>query len=193
MLFNSQLFLLGFLPLAVAFFRLVPDREPVRLWYLVGISLVFYGYWDVSFVPLLVFSVLLNWSLVKTYERTRLRAFLAITLDLGILNYCKYATFLVANFNAPAGTYFTVDRVQLPLGISFFTFHNVMYIVHLLNRRAPIYRLRDYALYIMLFPQIVAGPLVRHWELIPQIPRDPREGPVARRIEVMIAARNYIQ
>ncbi len=184
MLFNSHLFLLVFLPLAVAFYRLIPNRDAFRVWYLVAVSLVFYGYWDVSFVPLLVVSVLGNWGLSKLYQVNgrRLVPAIGIALNLGSLAYFKYAAFLVANLNLAFHTSFAVDKVLLPLGISFFTFHNIMYLADLYRGKAPIYRLRDYALYIVFFPQIVAGPLVRHWELIPQIPRDPWGKDTAERI-----------
>jgi len=184
MLFNSHLFLLVFLPLAVAFYRLIPNRAAFRIWYLVAVSLVFYGYWDVSFVPLLVISVLGNWGLSKLYQANgrRLVPATGVALNLASLAYFKYAAFLVANLNLALHTSFAVDKVLLPLGISFFTFHNIMYLADLYRGNAPIYRLRDYALYIVFFPQIVAGPLVRHWELIPQISKDPWGKDTAERI-----------
>jgi alginate O-acetyltransferase complex protein AlgI len=184
MLFNSHLFLLAFLPLSVALYRLIPNRDAVRVWYLVAVSLVFYGYWDVSFVPLLVVSVLGNWGLSKLYQASgrRLVPATGIALNLASLAYFKYAAFLVANLNLALNTSFAVDKVLLPLGISFFTFHNIMYLADLYRGKAPIYRLRDYALYIVFFPQIVAGPLVRHWELIPQIPKDPWGPDTAERL-----------
>jgi len=183
MFFNSHVFLLGFLPPALIFYWLIPRREEVRIWYLIAISLIFYGYWDVSFVPLLIGSVLVNWFAARLYAASGWRAIpiAAIALDLLPLGYFKYGSFFVANANAALGTDFVASRLVLPLGISFFTFHNIMYIADLLRGTAPQYRFRDYALYIVLFPQILAGPLVRHRELIPQIPADPWSGDAAER------------
>jgi len=183
MLFNSYLFLLGFLPLSLAGYRLIGRAEPARCWYLIAISLAFYGYWDWRFVPLLVGSVLVNWAAAWLAARWQSRAILIATIALNLvaLAHYKYAGFFLGNFNAALGARFAVDRTLLPLGISFFTFNNIMYLADRLRKKAPIYRFRDYALYIVLFPQIVAGPLVRHWELIPQIRQSPwRDGTTER-------------
>src|SRR3712207_2076325 len=93
--FNSPVFLLGFLPLAWAGFRLVGTAAAARTWYLVAVSLVFYGWWDWRFVPLLVGSVLANWLAARLYRRRRRPAVLtaAIALNLLCLGFYKYLGF----------------------------------------------------------------------------------------------------
>jgi alginate O-acetyltransferase complex protein AlgI len=173
MLFNSLPFILGFLPLTLAGYWLLANHPAPRLWWLLAASLAFYGYWDWRFEPLLVGSILGNWLAITTFQKYRRRGVLvaAIAANLLCLAVFKYLGF----FAEIAGVQAT--RLALPLGISFFTFHHIIYLADLGAARAPRYRFRDYALYIALFPQILAGPLVRHGEIIHQLPLPPlREG-----------------
>jgi alginate O-acetyltransferase complex protein AlgI len=170
MLFNSFAFILGFLPPTLAGYWLLADHPAARLWWLLAASLLFYGYWDWRFVPLLIGSILVNWLAIALFQRYRRRGILvaAIAANLLCLGVLKYLGF----FAEIAGL--DVARLALPLGISFFTFHHIIYLADLGAGTAPRYRFRDYALYIALFPQILAGPLVRHGEIIHQLPRHPR-------------------
>ena len=175
MLFNSFPFILGFLPLALAGYWLLAERE-ARLRWLIGASLVFYGYWDWRFAPLLMGSILVNWAAIAAFYATDRRAILiaAIAANLLSLAAFKYLGFFAGIVEDATGWRLGVMRLALPLGISFFTFHHIIYLTDLGWRGAPRYRFRDYALYIALFPQILAGPLVRHGEIIPQLPLAPR-------------------
>ena len=180
MLFNSLPFIFGFLPPTLAGYWLLSlRRDASRLWFLLAASIIFYGYWDWRFVPLLIGSIAVNWLAAELYFKLRHRAILvaAIAADLACLAFFKYRGFFAGIVTDATGWQVGVMQIVLPLGISFFTFHHIIYIADLLRSRAPRYRLRDYALYIALFPQILAGPLVRHSELVHQFPLLPfREG-----------------
>jgi alginate O-acetyltransferase complex protein AlgI len=179
MLFSTLEFIFGFLPLVLAGYWLLARHETARLWFLLAASLVFYSYWDWRFTPLLVGSIIVNWTAAQAFFVWRKRAILvaAIAADLICLGIFKYLGFFESMIVDGTGWNPSIARLALPLGISFFTFHHIIYLVDLLRGTAPRYRFRDYALYIALFPQILAGPLVRHHEIIPQLPLSPsREG-----------------
>jgi alginate O-acetyltransferase complex protein AlgI len=173
MLFNSYAFLLVFLPAAILVYRLVDPYPVLRMPTLILLSLIFYSYWDVRFLPLLIGSILFNWLAARLYVTTR-RGFVitaAIVANLALLGLFKYANFfsdtVTSVFGIPIGPF----RLVLPLGISFFTFHHIMYLVDLRRGKAPSYPLERYALYIAFFPQAIAGPLARWSEVMHQFGR----------------------
>jgi D-alanyl-lipoteichoic acid acyltransferase DltB (MBOAT superfamily) len=183
MLFQSQVFLLLFLPLVLAgYFVAARFRNRVgdgaRKWLLLLASLWFYGYWDPRLLPLLVFSILGNWLLARLYpSHGRFLLTLGILLNLLLLGIFKYADFFANTVAYVLGTTHDDWNIILPLAISFFTFQQISYLVDLRRKRAPEYSLLDYALYISFFPQLIAGPIVRHHEIIGQFALDPfREG-----------------
>ena len=169
MLFNSYAFLLVFLPCALAVYRLADPYPRARMPVLIALSFVFYGYWDVRFLPLLVLSILINWLAARAYIATKRGVIISVTiaLNLALLRFLKYRKFFaetVAAFGYPIGPF----AVVLPLGISFFTFHHIMYLVDLKRGKAPAYPLERYALYIAFFPQAIAGPLARWSQVMDQ-------------------------
>ncbi len=174
MLFHSQLFLLIFLPLTFIAYRLAARLEdrlgprPRQIVLLVA-SLCFYGYWDVRLLPLLVVSVLVNWSVVALTVRHRQWLVpAAVVANLAVLGWFKYANFFADALSALGGMDHQPWSIALPLGISFFTFQQISYLVDVRRGQAPAYTLLDYALYVSFFPQLIAGPIVRHDQLIPQ-------------------------
>ncbi len=175
MLFNSLEFCLVFLPAALAGYWLARRSENTRIWFLIVASCAFYSYWDWRTTPLLIASTLLNWWASEAFRVRGNRAILvaAIAANLACLAAFKYLGFFADTFASATGLAMTVPKLALPLGISFFTFHHIIYLADLLAERAPRYTLRDYALYIVLFPQILAGPLVRHSEIVHQFRADP--------------------
>lgn len=137
---------------------------------LIALSLVFYGYWDPRFLALLIPSILVNWLATQVYGRTR-RGFpltLAIIANLAVLGAFKYSAFFAQNLEAITGFRPYYWHFALPLGISFFTFHHIMYLVDLKRGRAPFYPLDRYALYICFFPQAMSGPIARWNEVMHQ-------------------------
>jgi len=183
-LFNSHAFLLLFLPLALAGYYGRHWSDAGRGWYLIAISLVFYGVWDPRFVPLLVASTAANWLAAWLFHRRGWRMALtgAIVGNLIVLAIFKYLGFFTGIANGALGTAWPVIALALPLGISFFTFHHIIYMADAARGAGPLYSFRDYALYITLFPQILAGPLVRHSEIVHQFRLDPRRTGMEERI-----------
>ena len=170
MLFNSYEFLLVFLPAALLVSALVDGVPVLRTWTLIALSLIFYSYWDVRFLPLMVGSILLNWWAANLYFATRRHAIItgAIVANLGVLGLFKYANFFADNIAALTGLQAEHFALVLPLGISFFTFHHIMYLVDIGRKRAPLYSLDRYALYICFFTQAIAGPIARWSEVMDQ-------------------------
>jgi len=170
MLFNSYVFLLGFLPAAFLIYWFADKSDTWRTRVLIVLSLIFYGYWDVRFVPLLIGSILVNWYGAKLYAASKSSALITcmIVLDLAVLGVFKYFNFFAANLHAVFGVPLVRAHWALPLGISFFTFHHIMYLVDLRRGRASTYPLDKYALYICFFPQAIAGPIARWSEVMEQ-------------------------
>ena len=182
MLFNSFAFLLVFLPAALVLHALVERFAPQwRLLLLVVLSFAFYGYWDWRFLPLLAASILLNWALEEFYWRSTRRELipLAIAANLLVLGFFKYCNFFAELAAALPGLPAARFDIVLPLGISFFTFHHIMYLADLRAGIAPRLGLVRYALYIAFFPQILAGPLVRWSEIVHQFDERPYARPDA--------------
>ncbi|MCJ2115812.1 MBOAT family protein [Methylobacterium sp. J-001] len=182
MLFNSFVFLLAFLPAALILHALVARAAPAwRLPLLVVLSFVFYGRWDVRFVPLLAGSILANWCVARLYRRQPGRWLIpgAIAANLALLGLFKYFDFFADLANLIPGLEAPRLGLALPLGISFFTFHHIMYLADLRAGRAPAFGLTKYALYIAFFPQVLAGPLVRWSEIMHQFDEQPYARPDA--------------
>ena len=175
MLFNTQAFVLAFLPPVLTLYyaaRTRPQRQAV----LVAASLLFYGLWDWRFVPALAALTLANWAVARlwgTWRRDPILV-LGILMNLFVLGVCKYANFLGANLAAALAQPFTPFDIILPLGVSFFTFQKISYLVDLRRGDRHVYGLLEFAAFVTFFPQLIAGPLVRHNEMIPQFARDPQ-------------------
>jgi D-alanyl-lipoteichoic acid acyltransferase DltB (MBOAT superfamily) len=178
-LFNSHVFILVFLPLTLAVFLVIGGAgggRPARLW-LLGMSLVFYGWWSPSFLVLLLASIGANHAFGRAIAaarvaRPRLAQWLmvaGIAGNLALLAWYKYAAFVTGNVAALTGLDFTLQAVALPLAISFYTFQQIAFLSDARRGDAPAYGLVDYALFVTFFPQLIAGPIVHHDELVPQL------------------------
>jgi D-alanyl-lipoteichoic acid acyltransferase DltB (MBOAT superfamily) len=181
MLFNSHIFILAFLPLTLASFFLLGRLRasgPARLW-LLAASLVFYGWWSWAYLALLLATMVLNWRATEVIRdarerdpaRSRAVTILSIGVNLGLLGYFKYATFIAGNIGALTGLDLALEAVILPLAISFHTFQQIAYLVDVRRGLARRYALHDYLLFVTFFPQLIAGPIVHHHELLPQFER----------------------
>jgi len=182
MLFSSHIFLFLFLPLTLGTFCLLaryfgpkPAKASLTL-----ASLIFYGWWNPIYTLLIVASMLANFTLgrligsaVKAGRSGRGWITFAVTANLLLLAYYKYANFFVANANALLGTNWDLAQIILPLGISFFTFTQIAYLVDVRRGVVCEYDLGDFLLFITFFPHLIAGPIIHHREMMPQF-RDPR-------------------
>ena len=179
MLFNSSIFIFVFLPLVVVVYRslIVHGLTAAARFWLVIASLYFYAYWKLSYLPLLLASIFVNYVLGLLIIRARengsrgsSRAILAAGLffNLGLLGYFKYAAFIVEVANTAAGTGFQFDALVLPLAISFFTFQQIAYLVDCYKGVAHEYNFLNYCVFVSFFPQLIAGPIVHHSEMMPQ-------------------------
>ena len=170
MLFSSQLFIVVFLPLSLAAFYTFSGRHILKLFALLSASTVFYAWWDPRFLPLLLGSISLNWLLVRLHFRVGANWCLTagVIVNLALLGLFKYANFFAESVLSLVGVAHDPWSIVLPLGISFFTFQQISYLVDVRRGEAGQYSLLEYACYVSFFPQLIAGPIVRHGELIPQ-------------------------
>lgn len=175
MLFNSLLFITLFLPLTLfGWYGLQRLENPTYAKvFLVGMSLWFYGYFNYYYLAILVSSVVVNFGCSKLFsfchkegsEKLVLTA--GLLFNLALLFYFKYFNFFVENCNFFFHTSWHVKTIVLPLGISFFTFQQISFLVDRYRKTAPDYAFLDYACFVTFFPQLVAGPIVLHNEIIP--------------------------
>jgi alginate O-acetyltransferase complex protein AlgI len=186
MLFQSQGFILLFLPVAVAAYYAAAQSAVARQTVLIIASLVFYGWWDVRFLPLLIGQITGSWLLSLWHERSgRIWPLYAgVVLNLASLATFKYLDFLIGMVQSVIGIDLPRAHLLLPIGISFFSFQLISYLVDRMRNDAPLYPLRQFALFVLLFPHLIAGPIVRHNELVPQFAEDPRRDGMWARISL---------
>lgn len=181
MLFNSYIFILLFLPLClIGYFGLNHFRRcAMALAFLLGMSLWFYGYFHPGYLLIIVSSIVLNFSMTRIMGRLEGAArrgmlVLALLVNFGILFYYKYYDFFVSNINSVFAAHIPLKHIVLPLGISFFTFQQVSYVIDAYRGQTGNYSFLQYAAYVAYFPQLIAGPIVTHDELIPQFLQEER-------------------
>lgn len=172
MLFTTIEFLCLFLPVTVAGFALA-DRfvspKAARLW-LVAASFFFYAYWDISLLPLLLASIVVNFLCGHALFRQRSKPLLiaGIVFNVGLLGYFKYAGFFIENIEHLLNVKIAALQIVLPLAISFFTFQQVAYLADVYQGKAVEPDFLNYCLFVSFFPQLVSGPIVHHSEMMPQ-------------------------
>ena len=192
MLFNSLVFLLAFLPAAFAGYLAVLRLAPsIGTAYLVLLSFVFYASFDLRFVPLLAASIVLNWLVAGAFARSGRVPLIsaAVVANLLLLGLFKYLDFFAGALMFLPGVAAPHFGLAFPLGISFFTFQHIMYLSDLRAGRTGHAGLLDYALYIAFFPRVIAGPLVRPAELLPQLatrPALPSAETIARALALLV-------
>ncbi len=176
MLFHSIEFILLFLPLNLLSYFFT-SKTFFSQWIIccVATSLFFYAWWNPKYLGLLVFSILLNYCigffLSKDSNKPIIKKnilILGIAINLALIAYFKYTNFFIDNLNAIINTNFSHHQIILPLGISFFTFQQIAYIIDSYRGETKEYSLLHYSLFVSFFPQLIAGPIVHHKEIIPQ-------------------------
>ena len=176
MLFNSYIFVLLFLTLClIGYFGLNRfGKGRLAMAFLLCMSLWFYAYNNVYYLAVIVFSIFFNYFCYKLIKKTGRKAVMivGVVTNLAILMYFKYMDFFISNFNGLFKSDFNLLHVALPLGISFYTFQQISFIVDTYKGEVEDVRFLDYACFVAYFPQLIAGPIVSHDEILPQF-RDP--------------------
>ena len=181
MVFSSYVFILLFLPAVLCGYYILSHykKSLFQRLFLIAASLFFYAYFNVSYLGLIIASIAVNYTAAQWIQKTRgkiskLLLTLGVLFNVGLLGYFKYYDFFVENINAVFGTDFALKHILLPLGISFFTFQQLSFLVSVYRREEKVERLRDYSLFVTFFPQLVAGPIVLYSEMIPQFKDETR-------------------
>jgi alginate O-acetyltransferase complex protein AlgI len=180
MLFNSPIFLFVFLPATVGLYLLLRQFAGPRavLGLLLAASLLFYAWWNPLYLPLLGGIAVFNFIVARWITaqrrvgragRVRLLLVTGIVVDLMVLGYYKYTDFLIDTANTVLQTDFMLQHILLPLGISFFTFQKIAYLVDSSRGEVAEHDFLEYCFFVMFFPQLLAGPITHHSEIFPQI------------------------
>ena len=182
MIFNSYVFIFGFLPVVVFIFYSLGrySHHLATLWLTVA-SLFFYGWWDARFVGLLLGSIFFNYGMGYlighcinySNHRAKLLLVISIVVNLCLLGYFKYANFFMDNLNFLttnflSGSVINITKIFLPLGISFFTFTQLAFLVDTYQGKVKEYNFVHYTLFVTYFPHLIAGPVLHHKEMMPQ-------------------------
>ena len=178
MLFNSYEFIFFFLPITFFLYFYFLNRRLVvaAKGFLVFASLFFYSWWNISYLPIILSSMLFNYVVgnslnsnltkVKIHKKTLLT--IGIVANVSLLAYFKYSDFLIENVNTAFDSDISLLGLALPLAISFFTFQQIAYLVDSYRGETKEYDFLNYALFVTFFPQLIAGPIVHHSEMMPQ-------------------------
>lgn len=176
MLFSSNIFLFVFLPVALLGYYILRPSVPLKNAFLLAMSLLFYAWGEPVYVFLMLLSIAVNFlaglavDKAKNGKRKKLWLLASVVFNLGVLFWFKYLNFTVENINALLGTSISVSAPALPIGISFFTFQAMSYVVDVYRGTTEVQKNPLYlALYISFFPQLIAGPIVRYSTIAHQI------------------------
>ena len=171
MLFSGIPFLFYFLPCVLLVYFIVPQKG--RNAVLLAASLFFYGWGEPKFLLFMVFSIVQGYVFARRIGRGRRKKLfltLSLVLSFALLGYCKYADFFIENFNAVTGLSLPLLKIALPIGISFYTFQIASYEIDVYRGDvAAQHNFIDFAAYVAMFPQLIAGPIVRYRDIAPQL------------------------
>jgi len=193
MLFNSYPFVFVFLPITLLGFFILGSKgsRGLVIGWLVVTSLFFYGWWNPIYLSLILASMLFNYAvglslsnLSTQSPRKKTLLIFGVAANLGALGYFKYANFFIHNVNMLLGAHWSMEQIILPLGISFFTFQQVAYLVDAYNGETREHQFLDYCLFVTFFPQLIAGPIVHHAEILPQFAKAEVYRPKRRNLAV---------
>ena len=173
MVYSTYQFILVFLPIVLLVYfglsRLTDAR--IQKVFLVLASLFFYGYYNWTYLPIIISSIAANYLvaiLMQRAERKKPLLVLGILFNIGLIGYFKYYDFFISNVNALFRTSLFLRNIALPLGISFFTFQQLSFLISVYKGEEKVEDLLDYSVFVTFFPQLVAGPIVLYSEMIPQ-------------------------
>lgn len=175
MVFSSTIFLCVYLPLVLLGYYICPKKG--RNLFLLIVSLVFYAWGEPKYVFLMIFSILVNYIFGRLMDKNRgrqkrmkLLLVLSVVIDLGLLSVFKYTDFIITNVNAIFGPSFDLLNIALPIGISFYTFQAMSYTIDVYRDDVRVQKnLIDFGMYITMFPQLIAGPIVRYADVQDQL------------------------
>ena len=175
MVFSSTIFLCVYLPLVLLGYYICPKKG--RNLFLLIASLVFYAWGEPKYVFLMIFSILINYVFGRLMDKNRgrqkrmkLMLVLSVVIDLGLLSVFKYTDFIITNINAIFGVNFDLLNIALPIGISFYTFQAMSYTIDVYRDDVRVQKnLIDFGMYITMFPQLIAGPIVRYADVQDQL------------------------
>ena len=177
MLFNSYPFIFFFLPVCWAGYFLFNRGRLLRMGkaWICFASVFFYSYWNIYYLPVLSISILVNFVLgsflyqsVITLKYRKLLLLTGIFFNVGLLAFYKYSDFSIENYNYVTGGCIGLLNLILPLGISFFTFTQIAFIVDTYRGKAKEFNITNYILFVTYFPHLIAGPIIHHREMMPQ-------------------------
>jgi alginate O-acetyltransferase complex protein AlgI len=175
MVFSSTIFLCVYLPLVLLGYYICPKKG--RNLFLLIVSLVFYAWGEPKYVFLMIFSILVNYIFGRLMDkhrenkkRLKLMLVLSVVIDIGLLSVFKYTDFIITNVNAIFGSSFDLLNIALPIGISFYTFQAMSYTIDVYRNDVRVQKnLIDFGMYITMFPQLIAGPIVRYADVQDQL------------------------
>ena len=177
MLFNSYEFIFLFLPLTFFIYFYLNQKKLTiaSKGFLLFASLFFYSWWNILYLPLILASMLFNFMIGKGLNETKNKKIskkslliFGIVANIALLVYFKYSDFLIENFNLATSSNVELLHLALPLAISFFTFQQIAYLVDSYRQETGAYDFLNYAVFVTFFPQLIAGPIVHHGEMMPQ-------------------------
>ena len=164
MVFSSSVFFMAFLPITLVLYFLIPERflKVRNLWLLIT-SLIFYGWGEPKYIAVMAFSIVFNYVMGRLVSRSRALLVFCLAGNLAILGFFKYTDFLIGTVNDLFGGSISLLNIALPIGISFYTFQTMSYIIDVYRGKVPPQRdFIAFAAYVTLFPQLIAGPIVRY-------------------------------
>ena len=177
MLFNSYLFVFVFLPFTAIIYYIISQLNLIRfakIW-LISASIFFYSYWNIKYLLLLMISIFVNYILSQIITLTtnkKIFLFIGLIFNIGLLVYFKYMDFFIVNINFIFSTNISLLHLVLPLAISFFTLQQIAFLIDTYEGLVSEKIFFNYTLFVVFFPQLIAGPIVHHKEMIPQFGRD---------------------
>ena len=173
MLFHSNIFILYFFPLTLLLLVFSNKIKFDGKIILILASLLFYSWWNINYLPLIILSILVNFYLGKKIQKAQnyknLLLFISIIFNIGILFSFKYADFFISNYNFLTNSEIKKLNLPFPLGISFYTFQIITYLVDCYYGKIKLHKFKNFALFVVFFPQLIAGPIIKYNFLIDQL------------------------